>query len=147
MPTSSFLVWRGIAFLLGFSPCLLLPVPGGIVADLGRLATRLSRLEESARKFRGADAAPRMVTVLSWEGESEAAGQYCEELRALWSAAPELPYIEHLRLAGPRPAGLKAAWSAPRQFIDYTPGPAELTDLRPDLRPPTAGHTRKDWNP
>lgn len=108
-------------------------------SDLGR---RLIDLERSLGAHDGG-AAPRMVTLLAFAGEDDQAAAFASELREHFREAST--YVEVLDLTGPRPEGLKPAWAAPRLWLDYTPSPAELADLRPDLRPPTA--PRADWNP
>jgi hypothetical protein len=107
--------------------------------DLGR---RLIDLERSLGT-RSSGAAPAMITLLAFGGEQDHAAAFANELREHFREAS--PYVEVLDLTGPRPLGLKPAWATPCLWLDYTPSPLELADLRPDLRPPTA--PRADWNP
>lgn len=89
-----------------------------------------------------------MVTLLSFSDDDHGAARaFGDALREHFSdARPDL-HVEVLDFPFPRPAGLKAAWKEPRLFIDYQPSQLEVSDLRPDLRPPPPGVTRNDWIP
>jgi hypothetical protein len=110
--------------------------------NLGR---RLLDLERSLGVVAGPAAIPSMVVLLAFEGESGLAEAFADELRDhFYGQAPDL-FVEVLEFSLPRPLGLKPAWAPPRAWLDYPPSAAELADLRPDLRPPTA--PRADWSP
>lgn len=83
-----------------------------------------------------------MVVVLVFRNDDRAASEaYCTAIRERFPTT----YLEALEFDFDRPAGLRADWQAPRKFIDYWPSAAELSDLRPDLRPPPSGVVRHDW--
>jgi len=117
--------------------------PGSAPPPRRSRARDLVREALAARAAASAGSVPGMIVLLAFEGEHAAAATFAEALRVhLGEAAP---YIETLDFTFPRPPGLKPAWTPPRQWIDYQPSAAELTDLRPDLRPPTS--PRADWSP
>lgn len=109
------------------------------------LEQRLVALERLAAHGAGR-ISPAMVTILVFGDDNEAdVARYHDELEHHFIGTDVMVFIETLRLAQPRPPGLKAAWTPPRMWIDYRPTPAELADLRPDLRPPA--YPRPDWSP
>lgn len=111
------------------------------LGPLGEFERRLVSLERQLTA--SAWAAPQMVVLLAFEGEHEDAAAFAADLHQRFEPeAPDL-YIEILDFTFPRPSGLKPAWQSPRQWLDYRPSLAELSDLRPDLRPPAA--PRPDW--
>ena len=130
------------------SPKVATATPERVVtpADLER---RLRSIDGAAQRVLvGAGAVPAMVTLLAFSDDDHGAARaFGDDLRERFrEERPDL-HVEVLQFDFPRPRGLKAAWQEPRVFIDYAPSQAELADLRPDLRPPPPGVTRRDWIP